>query len=358
MKVLIRADASNKTGYGHVARCLVIAKEMLSIGATVRLVCAGELGVFRNKFLEIGVLVDEIPSESETELSCGNGWIDNVGFSDSYDVLIVDNYFVNSAWEMKARKACKVIVAIDDLANRQHDCDILIDQSYDMFPGKRYENLIPRMAVGLYGLDFSLVRSDFFNRVDVQEKHFEYYKRKRRVLVSFGGADCNNVTSFVLGVMQKLSPLLEVKVVLAKNALFYKEVQALLSTFESAELIVDGQNMDELMRWADFSIGAGGGTALERCCIGLPTIVISTAANQMGIIKGLIDKKAVCYLGHYDKISFGELYKKLEEFVNNVNILEELGRNSLAALDGQGARRILDAILVQLKKRNYENISL
>jgi UDP-2,4-diacetamido-2,4,6-trideoxy-beta-L-altropyranose hydrolase len=198
------------------------------------------------------------------------------------DWLVVDHYSLDGQWERTMRPLAKKIMVIDDLADRKHDCDLLLDQNLGRTE-RDYEGLINARAKLLIGPDYALIRPEF-----AQVREYSMERRRepklRRLLVSMGGVDLANITSEVIEKL-KSCPLplnTEISIVMGKNAPWLQRIQTAVEGMPwRTKVLIDVDNIAPLMAESDLAIGAAGGSAWERCAVGLPSIILIAAQNQI-----------------------------------------------------------------------------
>ena len=293
MKVVFRADASLAIGSGHVMRCRALAQVLQERGAQV-----------------------EFKDESGIE---------------AVDWLVVDQYNLDAAWESRMRQKAAKILVIDDLADRQHDCDLLLDQNWFPDAERRYAGRVPARCRMLLGPRYALLRPEF-SRSGKRERDGKVH----RVLVSMGGMDPGNETSKSIQLLKGKSVAVDVVVGAAnphRDAIKRQCAQA------GFEFHLQPSNMAELMAAADLAIGAGGTTTWERCRLGLPTLQIAIAPNQEAPSRALAEAGLVTYAGA--SLTEDSLLKVL----GNAEMLRQQSRRVAELVDGQGARRVAAALL-------------
>ena len=260
----------------------------------------------------------------------------------SYDWIIVDHYALDFRWESHIKNFTKKILVIDDLANRNHDCDLLLDQNFFENNKKRYIKKIPNHCKMLLGPKYSLLREEFLN---IRSKIIPRSGKIERILVFFGGVDINNFTLQIMNILKKLNHnKFSVDVVVSSNNPHKKEI---ISNCKKFGFISHYQTkkIAELLAKADLSIGAGGTVTWERICCLLPSIVITTAENQILPIKELSKIGAVHYLGHSSKILKRKLHNSISEIILG-NCIEKFGlNNKIIEVDGLGSKRVASIIL-------------
>jgi len=358
MNIAIRADASTEIGSGHVMRCLTLAGELNNCGAGVIFVCRELPGNMTDYIHKKGYAVYKLPFEYQNEIKecsdpvneyCGltaanntcshlekieKDWNEDANLTlkalqsshdEVFDWLIVDHYALDKKWESYIRPAVKNIMVIDDLANRPHDCELLLDQNLHDNKESRYEGLIPAHCKKLLGPGNALLRPDF------KKARKKLHKREgliKRVLVFFGGADLKNDTAKALDAIKLIEyPDIVVDVVVGMSNQKKEEIKNICEQLPNTNYYCQIDNMAELMKNADLAIGAGGSVTWERCCVGLPGVYISQIDHQDKILKAIHDLKAGLYLGDSNEVTSEDIYKAIMLFFRDYNI-EQYSRNA------------------------------
>jgi len=232
------------------------------------------------------------------------------------------------------------ILAIDDLADRTHDCEILLDQNFGR-KNEDYQPLVPSDCQRLLGTRYTLLRDEFASWRAMSLNRRKSVQPPNNILVNLGGVDNDNVTLKILQSLntfvQQSTQAFNVTVVMGKTAPHIVRIQdfAKQANFP-CHVIVNANNMAELMANADLAIGAAGSTTWERCCLGLPMVLIVLADNQQVIAKALADKnvvKVVTDMAALDE----QLPRLLSEIADNY---KKFSRQSAKLVDGQGAKRV------------------
>lgn len=307
MKVAIRADASVAIGTGHIMRCLTLAEELRARGSRVVFFCVASEGN----------LIDFIRDKgySCVEVKTADALIDMDG-----DWLVVDHYSLGEAWEANMRAGFKHIFVIDDLANRRHNCDFLLDQN--LFPASqvRYACLVPAHCRLFCGPNYALLRKEFWEAKRVLHKDYSCVKT---ILVSFGGTDPTHETLRFLSWWSKQDENAypqHLVVVIGKQCLDKKEVLQLGKKIENIEIHVQTDKMAQLICSADISVGAGGITIWERCYLGLPSAVVVVAENQRQVSAAAAAAGVVLALGEKGNADFS----RIRDLIDNKNLRETM----------------------------------
>ena len=360
MKIVVRADASLTMGSGHIMRCLTLADGLKQQGHDISFICREHDGHLADLIGQKGFAV-QLLAKSETadfiKQHVHSEWLD-ASESDDFaeckpilqalkpDWLIIDHYAIGKNWEQQAKRLLPnlKILAIDDLADRTHDCEILLDQNFGR-KNEDYQPLVPSDCQRLLGTRYTLLRDEFASWRAMSLNRRKSVQPPNNILVNLGGVDNDNVTLKILQSLntfvQQSTQAFNVTVVMGKTAPHIVRIQdfAKQANFP-CHVIVNANNMAELMANADLAIGAAGSTTWERCCLGLPMVLIVLADNQQVIAKALADKnlvKVVTDIARLDE----QLPRLLSEIADNY---KKFSRQSAKLVDGQGAKRVAHRI--------------
>jgi len=264
--------------------------------------------------------------------------LEAIGEMGRADWLIVDHYALDARWERLQRQQVPRILAIDDLADRPHDCDILLDQNFVVDLETRYRGRLPAACRQLLGPRYALLRRKFAEqRKSMVGRSGEVH----RILVCYGGSDPSNETAKALGAIKSLCRnALAVDVVIGLSNPHAESISRLCLELPGAELYQDVHDMAELLRHADLTIGAGGGMSWERCCLGLPTIAVDIAANQVGALTALANIGALVYLGSAASVTKHQIASSIQSLLDDPARARLMGEAALTLVDGQGCDRV------------------
>jgi len=354
MRVSIRVDASSQIGTGHFMRCLTLADALQQRGAQARIVSRNMPEHLRDMLAAKGhefIRLVSRPREENSDRLSHAHWLGTSQHADAQDTvqvlsdqtwdwLVVDHYALDARWESALRQTAKNILVIDDIADRQHDCDVLLDQNFYADMDTRYAGKVPPHCQLLLGPRYALLREEFRQLRDQVKPRIGPVKR---VLVFFGGVDADNYTACAIAALAGLTtPDLQVDVVIGAQHPFREELE-----FKCAEYgfscYVQTHRMAELMAAADLAIGAGGSATWERCCLGLPCIVMAIAENQEQAAQDLATTGAIKFVAGKSEIAAAQL----ERIIAETRESEWINGASLSALhlvDGQGVNRVIGVI--------------
>ncbi len=337
MNILFRADASDKIGTGHVMRCLTLADELTQKGASISFICREEPRNLIKSIKDKGYEVSHLPAgiSLETDLELVKKVLRDRPIQS--DWLIVDHYDIDSSWEHPLRGFVKRIMVIDDLANRQHDCDLLLDQNFTINVNC-YDEIVPAQCVKLVGAEYTLIRPQFR---DAREGLRERNGRIKRILVFMGGTDASNETCKVLRGIRRLNrPDIATDVVIGASNIHAGEVEALAAQIPNVICYNRVENMAELMVSSDLSIGASGTTTWERCSVGLPSLVIIAANNQKDIAGNLSKNGIVINLGWFEDVKEKDIASALEDLLDKPDTIRQMSLKSMEVVDALGTGRV------------------
>lgn len=331
--ILFRCDASPTLGGGHAMRCLALADAFAGSGATcVFAVNPGATdivpGLVRHRVIEVdGEGSDEAGSLARA-------------FREGVDLLIVDHYHRDDAFETACRSFAREVLVIDDLADRAHDCDWLVDPTLGRRP-EAYAGLVPESCRLLLGPDYALLRPEFAALRPQALARREAHQAVERILISFGASDPHDLCGTLLGPLLEALPDVSFDVVTGGPPSPATRAAAERGGTR-VRLIRQTADMAYLMAEADFAIGACGGTSWERCALGLPAAVVITAENQREIAAALVDAGAVRLSTAADLSTQKAILEGLCDLVCDESALVTMARNAASLCDGDGISRILE----------------
>lgn len=318
MKFLIRADASLQIGSGHIMRCLTLAQQLRQHNHHITFISRTNLGHLAPLIRQQGFDCIELPPpsnvvpfgtkrqpENPADITAHAAWLGTSQAEDLADCaphirrlapdwIICDHYALSAAWQRAARRIChSKIMVIDDLHDRLHDADLLLDQNHAHLACD-YTHLVPQNCHILAGTRYALLRDEFAQHraASLQNRTARRQPENQNILINLGGVDKDNYT---LAVLQALSDYVSgslktdtapfrATIIMGATAPHLASVQHYTAhaTYPS-QVIANTNNMAALMSQATWAIGAAGSTSWERCALGLPTLLITIADNQRPI---------------------------------------------------------------------------
>lgn len=379
MRFVIRTDASLKIGTGHVMRCLTLAKALAKKGAAVSFICREHEGNLVDKIqtegFEVYTLITKnnghseqseeslksqptyTDEESTTQKLVHAEWLGVSQNQDAIDCqpileqikpdwLIVDHYAIDQAWQNALKPYYQKLMVIDDLGDRNHLCDLLLDQNYGSTEAK-YQRRIPAHCKVLAGAHYALLRPGFAQWRETslkrREKEQNIKTSIKTILITLGGVDPDNHTGQILSELSKtqLNKDIEIMVVMGATAphLLSVKNQAQAMPIETS-VKTNVTNMAELMTNADLAIGAAGATTWERCCLGLPSIQLVIAENQRQIAQALAKDHIIKLIDQVEQLP--GLVETAHQWINGMS------QQTAKVCDGLGAQRVVSKIMQEL----------
>lgn len=358
-RIAFRADASVQIGNGHIVRCLTLATEFKAQGAECLFISREHSGHAFNLIRQHGFHLHPLPdiagdrqisSDRESEYAEDSDASQTAAHLAGWrpDWLIVDHYGLNARWERRLRTSCNFLMVIDDLAKRCHDCDLLLDQTLNRSPD-HYANLAPERCKLLLGQHYGILRPEFaqLRPYSLARRHAP---RLRRVLITMGGTDQPNATGQVLDALKvsKLPDDCTITIIMGAQAPWLEAVKHQAEEMHwNTEILVDVSNMAQLMADSDLAIGAVGGTAWERCCLGLPTLMVILADNQKTGALALESIGAAKLLGSTESIR-DNLPISLNMLLETPQELAIMSQRSSQLTDGLGVQNIFSELGINL----------
>ncbi|WP_378950618.1 UDP-2,4-diacetamido-2,4,6-trideoxy-beta-L-altropyranose hydrolase [Pelosinus sp. sgz500959] len=361
MQVVFRVDASLTMGSGHVMRCLTLADALHEQGIMILFICRELPGHMCDFIAGKGYKVYRLPYKiqlgndaiDERTLWAGERWqtdaeqadqvLQEINVTTKIHWLIVDHYSLDILWEQRVRKHTEKIMVLDDLANRYHDCDLLLDQNLYRDMQTRYNGLLTAYCQTLLGPQYALLRQEFYEaRKTVKVRDGIV----RRIIVFFGGSDPTNETSKALqaiGLLHRND--LYVDVIVGKINPHRTQIQKLCNHIPNTTFYCQINNMAELMAKADLAIGAGGSTTWERLCLGLPSLVVRIADNQERLTEDAQQLGLLIDLGVADTINIDTIAIQLEKIMSEPQRLKLISQRGIDFVDGKGIDKVVKYLM-------------
>jgi UDP-2,4-diacetamido-2,4,6-trideoxy-beta-L-altropyranose hydrolase len=368
MKVAFRADASLQMGSGHVMRCLTLADALKAQGADCHFISREHPGhlleVIRQRGYKVNNLVMHTQYSQAAIKNIVNeasilqqepahaAWLGSTWHTDAQETaailislqpnwLVVDHYALDQRWEEAFSPHYRKLLVIDDLADRPHRCDLLLDQNLGCQPA-HYAQWVPAHCQVFTGPQYALLRPEFAALRPYSLQRRQAQPALRQLLITMGGVDQPNATGQVLQALKTcaLPTACQITVVMGLTAPWLQNVRELAAQMPwPTEVVVNVNDMARRMADSDLAIGAAGSTSWERCCLGLPTLVVVLAVNQQAGAQALEAAHAARLTGTVSDIAT-QLPQAVRELIDS----KHQSRMSLAAsaiTDGRGVEKIL-----------------
>jgi len=354
LRVALRADASLAMGLGHVRRCLSLAAALQHAGAEVCLV-SRQLGVeteglARSAAVRQMTLVEPLSTRRSEDKVPHAAWggvdwrtdaDETVGRLAAWrpDVVVVDTYALDARWHrLVAAGLAARIAVIDDLADRELRADVLIDQNLSVSHRDKYLGKLPMDSKLLGGPRFALLGPEY-----AHSSPFAVAPEARSIGVFMGGTDADDLSSIVLSACRDHMGFTgPIELVTTRANPHHAKLQTLVRKWPATTLSVDLPDLAAFFRRHDVQIGAGGGAAWERCCIGAPTLMLVAASNQQAVVPGIVELGAAVALSSPASPTAPAVSEALRPLLDRSSLAlrEQLSARSRALVDGLGARRV------------------
>lgn len=356
MRVAFRVDASPMIGMGHLMRCLSLADALRQRGAEVHLIARAPSAPIKALIDAAGICVHVLPAgtvgfaERRSGAAVHADWLGVPWEQDAEqtldalrglgrsDWLVTDHYALDDRWQRRMRTLAARLLVIDDLADRDHDCDLLLDQNLWPQPDRRYRHRVGPATRLMLGPAYALLRAEF------AALHAQANIRPARVecvLVSFGGVDADNLTStFLRAVQMSDFDTVRFDIALTSASLHLDEVARLAQQARNVRLHVDTPSIGLRMLEADLGVGAAGVTSLERICLGLPAATVTTADSQVESVEALAAEGLVFYLGPAHALDPQRWERCLRTILDAPGQRQAHSAACLERIDGKGCARV------------------
>jgi UDP-2,4-diacetamido-2,4,6-trideoxy-beta-L-altropyranose hydrolase len=360
MRIAIRVDASIEIGTGHVMRCLTLAEALRSSGAMCQFISREHTGHLLDLIQQRGFQVNALQggggNDQRGRLLAHGAWLGATWEDDAkgtllalgptpVDWVVVDHYALDARWEGSLRRACRRLIVLDDLADRSHDCDMLLDQNLGC-DATAYTSLIAAGCTVLSGPTYALLRPEF-GALRLYSLERRASSALKHLLITMGGVDQGNAAGRVLQTLESCDLPSDccISVVMGLRSQWLDDVtrQARRMPWKT-QVLSNISNMAKLMAASDLAIGAAGGTSWERCCLGLPSLIVMLAANQRSGAQALQRAGAALVIGQVCDIK-EHLSSTIEE-VMAPNRLLNMSAAAAAVCEGLGAERVVKAMRV------------
>ena len=352
LRVAFRCDVSIAIGTGHVARCMSLAAAVRNAEGHAVFVMRDLPGNMLARVADLGFEVRTLPAPAANFVPTAKlahaAWAGVSGAQDAaetaqvlagstWDWLVVDHYAFDFEWETAARPDAARLMVIDDLADRAHDCDLLLDQNLGRHT-LDYDAHLPAVTRRLIGPAYALLRPEF---ASLRESALAARGGPlRHVLIAMGGVDAPDVTNVLL---QALPDTLQVTVVMGSAAPALDRVRALAQA-RGARLLIDTPDLAQEMASVDLAIGGVGVSAWERCVLGLPSLMVVMADNQEPAAAALASAGAARLIGRAGDVDLPARLRVEIAALSDGGALEAMAARAAALCDGRGVPRVLRAL--------------
>lgn len=343
MQVAFRVDASRTIGAGHLMRCATLADELRRAGAEVRFFSRPLAGHYGDWLAERGLAVTWLAAGAEADGEEDARATLMAAAGAQFDWLVVDHYDLDRRAHRTLRAIARRVLVIDDLADREHDCELLLDQNLGG-PADRYRPLLPPHARCLLGPRYALLRPAF---AELRAQRPARSGEVRRLVVCFGGADPADHTAAALQALAAFVARLERVDVFAGAAYAHRPALADRCAALGARVVLHPPHADPApaLAQADLALGAGGTMNWERACLGVPTLAFGIADNQVAVLGELLAGGHLLGEAEMLRPAPARIAAWLEVALHSPALLAGLAERSRALVDGEGARRVAAELL-------------
>ena len=343
MHIIIRADASIQVGIGHVMRCLALAQAWQDKGGEAIFVLVNKSSALENRLILERMQITHLSVQAGSDEDANQ----TVDFAKKVasQWIAVDGYHFGKEYQKVIKKLGQKLLFLDDYGHSGHyDADLVLNQNISAYEGL-YESREDYTQLFL-GTEYVLLRREFWQWQNWQRV---INSKARKILVTLGGSDPDNVTLKVIQALPLASNNLEIIVVVGGSNLHHEELQSVVTESNLAiSLQQNVCNMPELMAWADIAIAAGGSTNWELAFMGLPSIVITIAENQKAIAAELDRQGIIINLGWHRDVNVEQIGLLLGELIGDRAKREIMSNRGRELVDGNGASRVVSEMISML----------
>lgn len=308
--VIFRLDSSKNIGSGHLQRCVTLANYLKTKGVGSIFICKNLEGNFNHIIAKENYPLRYI----STDLNESDDALETLKIVEQHKnliALVIDHYHLSLQFESIIKRAGIKIMVIDDLMNRRHECDILLDQNYKTSYESAYQDLVPSTTKKFFGPSYALLRPQFFER---QPKASDKKKELKNILVFFGGSDSTGETLKFIKSLKSTKHVFHI--LISKGNFFLNEILS-FKEHPQLKLHIEPENIAEIMEKCDFYIGSGGTITWERMCMKLSGIVITVANNQVPGAEALAKDHLQFYMGAKEEVDYSKVIDKLTKLEEN-----------------------------------------
>lgn len=303
-RVVLRADGDAEIGYGHFIRTLGIAG-----------IINDDFDCFYATKQPTEYQLTEISKvcKGVFELSIGDNSIDEfIGHLELDDIVVLDNYFFDTDYQLLIKsKRCKVVY-IDDYNDKKYVCDALINN----IPGFAANSFDKLETTKLYlGTDYALLRKEFLD-----SKFRTVAKITNKIFISFGGADSLNISAKMIDFLNRIRTNFEIHLLIGDAYRFH-------DTFKKYDNVTIHKNISAsevayLIASCTICIIPASSLLNEAASIGSMILLGYFIENQIQPYHYFVDNNLAIGLGDYrtlDFLKFEEHFKSLKESATMVS---------------------------------------
>jgi UDP-2,4-diacetamido-2,4,6-trideoxy-beta-L-altropyranose hydrolase len=355
--LIIRADASSAIGLGHVMRCLALAQAWRDVGGTAVFAMRRGSATMIERLAVEQMEVTPISADAGTMDDALETAEEAARISASW--IVVDGYLFGAEYQERLKESGARLCCIDDLGGHDHYwADVVLNQNLHATEAL-YQNREPYTRL-LLGSRYALLRREF---VEWRVWDREIPPIARRLLVTLGGGDLENVTLKALEALDLLGLCNLETMVVVGNANPHSPALAVAASKCRHPITMhsDVTNMAEAMAWADLALSGAGSTCWELAFMGLPSVMIPVAANQVPVSEGLEREGIGVNLGWHSGVSPERIAAAIQSLASSAELRSAMAKCARDAVDGRGAERLVRLLLavpVVLRRASIEDCEL
>lgn len=337
MRVLVRADGGAGIGLGHVTRCLALAGALRSKGAEVAFVTSGDDPGVVAKITTADCAVEPLPKGCDENAAVS--FLLERASKLAVRLVVVDSYRIELKHQLAIKGAGLKLLALDDFGSGRFAADFVLNPNLTA----RAENYsVDAGARLLLGPRHALLRPEFLEAAGRPAAPAAV----PRILITMGGSDPSGMTREAWKTLDAAPGEFALDLLVGAA---YPGAGALAREAAAArhptEVHHDPADVPGLMRRASFAVSAAGSTCWELALLGIPAIVLVTAANQQGVAEGLQKNGFALSLGSGAPFPAGALKAAAAELLGDRNRLKAMAAAGKKLVDGRGAERVAEAVL-------------
>ena len=337
--LVIRADAGPKIGTGHVMRCLALAEPWLQAGSGVATVAAQLPATLVERIKVSGIKLQRLSAASGGEADARE--LAQIAKQQNADWIVVDGYQFNADYQRELKKAGLRVLFFDDFGHAKHYCaDFVLNQNLGA-DENLYRNREPQTRL-LLGTRFVQLRNEFSKWRDWCRT---IPPRAKKLLVTLGGSDSENVTLKAVRAIQQIPDLkCEATIVIGGGNPHDGELKSVAQNSPAIRVLQNAGNMPELMAEADMAVAAGGTTAWELAFMGLPALMIVMAENQRSNAEQLQSSDVAQNLGWHKNLTPQKIAAEIIRLAGDNPARGEMSKRGRELVDGRGSERVMSCL--------------
>jgi len=356
VNVAFRVDSSYRMGAGHVMRCLALAEALRARGANVLFVSRAYPGNACAAITARGFTLQQLAASADLAEPEGSvaAWEEDAGSTavalhhyastEYWDWLVVDHYGLDTRWETKMLSHVRAIAVIDDLANREHCSAVLLDQNLQPTATQRYAQRVPAGCRLLLGPRYALLRSEFKQARRTVKRNPR--AGRPQLCISLGGTDPTNATLRVLRAAERADlDGWHIDVIVGAQHRALREIRRIASRLSHCTLHVNPPDVAKIVAGAELAIGGAGVSLWERCCLGVPSLLVAQAHNQEAPAIAADRAGVATYLGGATELSISRWVAVLRAWTRSQRRCQQMGRRAAALVDGAGADHVAEQLM-------------